>query len=76
MGARREVSMVGAMVLRKLMREGVEGDFRRLVLMSRVRKEDGSGGSSPRSFRMDERSAEVGEVRLMWEEVRVRLYGV
>lgn len=65
MGARRDVSRDGERVLRKLRREGVEGDFRRFVLMSKVKKEDGSGGSSPSSFRMEERSAEVGEGRLM-----------
>lgn len=59
------MSSVGERVFRKLRREGVEGDLIRLVLMSNVRKEDGSGGASPNSLRMEERSAEVGEERLM-----------
>lgn len=72
-GASREVSREGEMDLSRARSDGVPGDLRRLRLMSSVRKEEGSGGASPSSMRMSERSAEDEDERFMWVDVRVRL---
>lgn len=49
MGARRDVSREGEIDFRREKSDGIEGVFRRLRLMSSVRKEEGSGGASPSS---------------------------